>query len=230
MYSKVSLVMSFLLRTSTRFAAPTIARFTTPTSQRAFSTTLKMSITIDSNLLSQITAAEKTLTNKDSPIPNGPTARAQKHVGQQLTAQIIHEITDAENDITGSERPTKGGPTAIAQSILTNEGGASSNSSSNDSASNTNPNSTSSNGPEQHTGTLDSSTLHKITEAEKEITRQERPVAGGPTAKAQQHAKEAITSEVLHDITEGEKKITGGERVRGGPTSRAQSELGKSRN
>lgn len=232
--------MSFLLK-SARFAAPTVARFTTPISQRAFSTTLKKSVTIDSNLLSQITAAEKKLTKKDGPTTDGPTARAQKHVGQQLTAQIIHEITDAEKAITGSAQPAKGGPTAVAQSILTNEGGAgtSSNnkgaSNSNSGApitSNTNPNQTSSNGPsgtEPHTGTLDSATLHKITEAEKQITGQEQPVQGGPTAKAQQHAKEPITSEALHDITEGEKKITGGERVKGGPTSTAQSELGKSR-
>lgn len=223
--------MSFLLRTS-RFAAPTVARFTTPITQRTFSTTLKMSVTIDSNILSQITAAEKTLTNQDGPITNGPTARAQKHVGQQLTAQVIREITDAEKEITGSERPTKGGPTAVAQSLLTSEGSAG-NSNGAPITSNSNPNQSSSNGPsgsEQHTGKLDSSTLHEITEAEKSITGQQRPVKGGPTAKAQQHANEPITSEALHDITEGEKKITGGERVKGGPTSQAQSELGKSRN
>lgn len=191
-----------------------------------------MSVTIDSNILSQITAAEKTLTNQDGPITNGPTARAQKHVGQQLTAQVIREITDAEKEITGSERPTKGGPTAVAQSLLTSEGSAG-NSNGAPITSNSNPNQSSSNGPsssEQHTGKLDSSTLHEITEAEKNITGQQRPVKGGPTAKAQQHANEPITSEALHDITEGEKKITGGERVKGGPTSQAQSELGKSRN
>ncbi|KAF3036322.1 hypothetical protein E8E12_006046 [Didymella heteroderae] len=209
--------MSFL-RTAC-FTAPTIARFTIPVSQRAFSTTLKMSVTIDSNLLSQITAAEKTLTNKEGPITDGPTARAQKHVGQQLTAQIISEITDAENAITGSTQPTKGGPTAFAQSVLASEGGAGI-TSSNNNASNTSA---------QHTGKLDSSTLHNITEAEKDITGQKRPVQGGPTAKAQQHANEPITSEALHDITKGEKKITGGERIKGGPTSQAQSELGKSR-
>lgn len=208
--------MSSLLRT-TRFTAPTIARFTTPISQRAFSTTLKMSVTIDSNLLSQITAAEKALTNKDGPITDGPTARAQKHVGQQLTAQVIREITDAENAISGSDRPTKGGPTAVVQSILTSESGAGKN------------NNNTSNASEQHTGKLDSSTIHNITEAEKDITGKNRPVKDGPTAKAQQHANEPITSEALHDITEGEKKITGGERVKGGPTSQAQSELGKSR-
>ena len=213
--------MSFLFRTSTRVAAP-IARLAAPISQRTFSTTLRLSITIDSDLLSQITAAEKTLTNKDGPITDGPTARVQKHVGQQLTSQIIHEITEAEKAITGSSGPTKGGPTAVAQGILTNEGGAGTK------AFKSSSNSTS-NASQQHTGKLDSSTIHEITEAEKNITGQEQPVQGGPTAKAQQHANEPITSEALHDITEGEKKITGGERVKGGPTSKAQSELGKSR-
>ncbi|KAG9203231.1 hypothetical protein G6514_003150 [Epicoccum nigrum] len=211
--------MSFLLRTSTRIAAP-IARIGAPISQRTFSTTLRMSVTIDSDLLSQITAAEKTLTNKDGPITDGPTARAQKHVGQQLTRQIIHEITEAEKAITGSSGPTKGGPTAVAQGILTNEGGAGIKASTSNSTSNAS---------QQHNGKLDSSTIHKITEAEKNITGQEQPVQGGPTAKAQQHANEPITSEALHDITEGEKNITGGERIKGGPTSKAQSELGKSR-
>jgi hypothetical protein len=215
--------MSFLLRTSTRMAAP-IARIAAPISQKTFSTTLRLSITIDSDLLSQITAAEKTLTNKDGPITDGPTARAQKHVGQQLTSQVIHEITEAEKAITGSSGPTKGGPTAVAQGILTKEGGAGVKASSSNSTSNS-----TSNASQQHNGKLDSSTIHEITEAEKNITGQEQPVQGGPTAKAQQHANEPITSEALHDITEGEKKITGGERVKGGPTSKAQSELGKSR-
>ena len=196
--------MSFLLRTSTRIAAP-IARLAAPISQRTFSTTLRLSITIDSDLLSQITAAEKTLTNKDGPITDGPTARVQKHVGQQLTSQIIHEITEAEKAITGSSGPTKGGPTAVAQGILTNEGGAGAKATTSASSSNS-----TSNASQQHTGKLDSSTIHEITEAEKNITGQEQPVQGGPTAKAQQHANEPITSEALHDITEGEKKITGG--------------------
>ncbi|KAF1925591.1 uncharacterized protein M421DRAFT_423692 [Didymella exigua CBS 183.55] len=211
--------MSFLLRTAS-FAAPTIARFTTPISQRAFSTAPHMSFNIDSKFLSQTTAAEKALTNKEGPITDGPTARAQKHVGQQLTAQIIGEINDAENTITGSSQPTKGGPTAVAQSILANEVGAGKNNNYNDN--------NTSNNSEKHTGKLDSLTIHKITEAEKNITGQQ-PVQGGPTAKSQQHANEPITSEALHDITEGEKKITGGKRVKGGPTSQAQSELGKSR-
>lgn len=54
------------------------------------------------------------------------------------------------------------------------------------------------------------------------------PVKGGPTAQAQKHAGETISSQTLHDITEGEKKIAG-DRVKGGPTATAQSELAKSR-
>jgi len=76
---------------------------------------------------------------------------------------------------------------------------------------------------------LDSATISKIAEAEKDITGQDHMVKGGPTAQAQSHAGEKIGSENLRDITEGEKKITGGERVKGGPTSTAQSELGQSR-
>jgi hypothetical protein len=76
---------------------------------------------------------------------------------------------------------------------------------------------------------LDLNTISKITAAERELTGKDGPVKGGPTAQAQKHAGEPITSEALHDITEGEKKVAG-ERVRGGPTRTAQSELGKSRN
>ncbi|KAJ4315575.1 hypothetical protein N0V94_005889 [Neodidymelliopsis sp. IMI 364377] len=213
--------MSFLLRTA-RLTAPATSRFAIPlssTAHRSFTSTSTLAVTIDSSLLSRITAAEKTLTQKDGPIVNGPTARAQKHVGQTLTAQIISEITDAEKEITGSEQPSKGGPTSVAQSILTNEGSTS--------PSNTTSNSTQNS--TQHTSTLDSATLHKITEAEKKITGADGPAKDGPTAQAQKHANEPITSEALHDITEGEKKVTGGERVKGGPTAKAQSELGKSR-
>ncbi len=52
---------------------------------------------------------------------------------------------------------------------------------------------------------------------------------GGPTAQAQSHVGEPIDSQTLHDITEGEKKITGGERIKGGPTSTAQSILAQAR-
>lgn len=177
-----------------------------------------MAIQIDSAFLSQITAAEKTITKQDEPVKGGPTASAQSHVGKELTSQIVHDITMGERKITGSDGPVQGGPTSVAQSHLTGSGASSSRGANNNNISNA-----------QHTGRLDSSTLSKITEKEKEITGVDGPTPGGPSAKAQQHANEPITSQALHDITEGEKMITGGERIKGGPTSAAQSELGKSR-
>jgi hypothetical protein len=178
---------------------------------------------VDSHFISQITAAEKIITNNDEPAKGGPTARAQSHVGQELTAQVVHDITMGECAITGKDGPIQSGPTSVAQSILTG------NTSTQPGPANTSNSARSRIGNESYSGRLNSKTLSKIIEKEKSITGQEGPVTGGPTAKAQQHAGEPITSEALHDITEGEKKITGGERVKGGPTSAAQSELGKSR-
>jgi hypothetical protein len=180
---------------------------------RTFTTTRTMSIKVDSDFISRITAAEKLITGSDEPAKGGPTAKAQQHAGQNLTAQVIHDITEGEKVLTGSNEVMKGGPTSVAQSALT------SSSSGSNARGNTSP----------ATGKLDSETLSKITDAEKKLTGQDRPVAGGPTAQAQSHANEPITSQALHDTTEGEKKITGGERVKGGPTSTAQSELAKSR-
>jgi hypothetical protein len=141
---------------------------------------------------------------------------------------VLHDITMAERKLTGKDGPITRGPTSVAQSAITASGGPNNNSApSKNSNSNDNLAANASNA--QHTGRLDTTTMRTITEKEKEITGQDGPVPGGPTAKAQQHAGEPITSEALHDITEGEKKITGGERVKGGPTSAAQSELGKSR-
>ena len=75
---------------------------------------------------------------------------------------------------------------------------------------------------------LDSETISKITEKEKNITGQENPVRGGPTAQAQSNAGQPINSQTLHDITEGEKVITQQARpVAGGPTAAAQSILTK---
>jgi hypothetical protein len=185
---------------------------------RAFTTTRIMSVKVDSNFISQITAAEKLITGKDEPTKGGPTAKAQQHAGQNLTSQVIHDITEGEKLLTGKAEVMQGGPTSIAQSVLT-----SGSSTSGASTSNTGANTSSA------SGKLDSETLSKITDAEKKLTGKDGPVPGGPTAQAQSHAKEPITSEALHDITEGEKKVTGGERVKGGPTSTAQSELAKSR-
>lgn len=113
--------------------------------------------------------------------------------------------------ITGQESPVTGGPTAIAQRILAQASGISIGDA------------------ESHSGILDSETIAKINQKEKEITGLDDPVRRGPTARAQQHVGEPINSQALHDITEGEKNITGGERIKGGPTSTAQSELAKSR-
>src|SRR5690242_8385961 len=104
--------MSFLLRTSP-------ARFAFRQSARAFTTSRILAVKVDSNFISQITAAEKKLTNSDEPPKGGPTAAAQSHVGAELTADIVHDITMGERNITGKDGPVQGGPTSIAQSILT---------------------------------------------------------------------------------------------------------------
>lgn len=203
---------SNLIRATRIFAS---VRSTTSIQSRLnFSSTARImvSATVDSDFISQITAAEKLITKQDEPMKGGPTAAAQSHAGQKLTSQVIHDITEGEKTVSGLSDPLKSGPTSIAQSIFT-QLSSSSGSNTGSSAS----------------GVLDSSTISKITEKEKELTGQDRPVQGGPTAKAQQHAGENISSQALHDITEGEKKVTGGERVKGGPTAAAQSELGKSR-
>lgn len=75
--------------------------------------------------------------------------------------------------------------------------------------------------------TLNSDTISKITEKEKELTGRQDAVKGGPTAQAQKHAGETLNSQTISDITKGEKAITGGERVAGGPTSAAQSMASK---
>jgi hypothetical protein len=202
-----------------------ISRFTLPTRafkplvrNRAFTTTRSTLIAVDSDFLSQITAAEKLITKKDGPVQNGPTARAQAHVGSELTSKIIHDITLGERSITGQEGPVPDGPTSIAQRFMSNNSTFANSSHTLTSTSSTTT-----------SGKLDSNIISRITEKEKKITGHDHAVKDGPTAKAQQHANEPITSEALHDITEGEKKVTGRERVKGGPTSVAQSALGKSR-
>ena len=69
----------------------------------------------------------------------------------------------------------------------------------------------------------DSQTISQFTQKEKEITGSDQPAKGGPTAQAQKHVGRTLDSDVISDITKGEKTITGGERVKGGPTSTAQS-------
>jgi hypothetical protein len=63
---------------------------------RPFSITATMAAQVDASFISQITAAEKQLTGSDEPVKGGPTAMAQKHIGQNLTTQVIHDITEGE--------------------------------------------------------------------------------------------------------------------------------------
>jgi hypothetical protein len=216
-----SIKMSRSLFRLTRLAAasrPSVSAYT-PFRMMSATTIRGAGAVVDSHFISQITAAEKTITKQNNPVQGGPTAQAQSHVGQPLTAQIVHDITMGERSITGRDGPVQNGPTAIAQQFLTQDGAGPSSRGTANAGANSSPAS----------GMLDSETIAKITEREKMLTGSDEPVKGGPTAQAQKHAGEPITSEALHDITEGEKKVTGGERVKGGPTSKAQSELGKSR-
>ena len=74
-----------------------------------------------------------------------------------------------------------------------------------------------------------SATISQIAEKEKELTGSDQPVKGGPTAQIQKHSGENLSGNIISDITQGEKEITSGERVKGGPTSTAQSILTKVR-
>ncbi|QDS70457.1 hypothetical protein FKW77_009920 [Venturia effusa] len=218
--------MSFL---TSRLPSITRASISRPSSRftqsphRYFSarTAAAKAANLNSENLSKITDAEKRLTGQDQPVKGGPTAQAQKHANEPITSQALHDVTQGEKKVTGGER-VKGGPTSTAQSILSKSGGNQAKRTSSSTISSSSSN-------QSHNGTLDADTISKITEKEKQITGSDEPVKGGPTAQAQKHANQPITSEALHDITEGEKKITGGERLKGGPTSAAQSELGKSR-
>lgn len=212
--------MSFLMRSSLNAAfvcrSCRIARQSIPS---RFASTV-----LDSENISKITEKEKEITGQVHPVRSGPTAQAQKHVGEQLNSQNISDITKGERKITGQDQPVRSGPTSAAQRILSENQTSNISSPTRNStvnASNNNDNSSS--------GVLDSATISKVTDAEKRITGSDNPAKGGPTAQAQKHAGEPITSEALSDITAGEKKIAG-ERVKGGPTSTAQSELGQSRN
>jgi len=75
---------------------------------------------LDSQTINKITDAEKSITGSDVDVTaGGPTAMAQKHVGEDLRGQnILHDITEGEKKITHQARPVAGGPTAVAQSEL----------------------------------------------------------------------------------------------------------------
>lgn len=56
---------------------------------------------------------------------------------------------------------------------------------------------------------LNSDPISDITAREKQITGQDDPVKGGPTAQVQKHANQAVNPDAVSDITQGERKITG---------------------
>ncbi|KAI1360312.1 hypothetical protein F5Y08DRAFT_343819 [Xylaria arbuscula] len=122
--------------------------------------------TLNSSVISDITAKEKEITGKDGPVKGGPTAQAQKHANQRITPQAVSDITEGEKRVTGEDSPITGGPAAMAQSIGTSASQRGQN------------NSTPS-------GTLASATISHITSAEKGITGSDEPAKGGPTATAQ---------------------------------------------
>lgn len=217
--------MSFLTysRTTTRLASLSLRQFHPQVPQTRFASTK-----LDAPTISKITEAEQKLTGQAEPVADGPTAQAQKHAGEKLSASNISDITAGEKNITGKDGPVRGGPTSAAQSILTNHGNTGNTGSGRQAQTGGNQSQAGS-GRSQSSGVLDSETISKITDAEKKITGNDEPARGGPTAEAQKHANSPITSGVLSDITAGEKKIAG-DRVKDGPTSVAQSELGKSRN
>ncbi|KXJ90881.1 hypothetical protein Micbo1qcDRAFT_175887 [Microdochium bolleyi] len=177
---------------------------------------------VNVDIISAITDRERQITGEDGPAADGPTARAQRHVGKPLTQVVISDIIQGERALTGRSGPVPEGPAAMLQKML--DGGHYTSRLAEKAASSAGAT------KQQHSGKLDSATISSIADAEKAITGSSEPVKGGPAAQAQRHANEPIDSANLHDITEGEKKITGEARaVKGGPTAAAQSELGKSR-
>lgn len=238
------LLQSLSRNTITTTANPRLTSPTNNITRSSFHTAMSPIMAqrnLDSQTISEITHKENELTGQPDPVKGGPTAQAQAHANANLSAQRVSEIAKGENVITSQGGPVAGGPTAFAQSEAANTRNAVHMSPffthygfllENElilSYELTTHKKTLA-GKQTHTGRLDSETISRITEAEKELTGQPRPVKGGPTAQAQKHVGEKINSDNLHDITEGEKRVTATDHaVKGGPTSTAQSELGKSR-
>jgi hypothetical protein len=80
---------------------------------------------LDSETISDITAKEKTLSNQARPVKGGPTAQAQKHVGEDVNPSAVSDITQGERKITGQDAPVSGGPAAFAQSLSSSAQGGS---------------------------------------------------------------------------------------------------------
>lgn len=80
--------------------------------------------------------------------------------------------------------------------------------------------------------TVESENISDIINREKALTGQHDPVKGGPTAQAQRHVHDKIsTGSVVSDIAKGEEAITqNGAPVAGGPAAAAQSQAAQARN
>ena len=71
---------------------------------------------------------------------------------------------------------------------------------------------------------VDSTLIARLQAAEQALTQQTTPVADGPTALAQSHLAQPLTSALLHDITQAERALTGATGpVASGPASVAMS-------
>ena len=102
----------------TRRLSATVSRLS-PQISRTFASSTRLSTVLDSNTISKITEKEKEITGKEGPVKGGPTAQAQKHVGEQLNSNNLSDITKGETKITGESGARQGGPTSAAQSMAT---------------------------------------------------------------------------------------------------------------
>ena len=102
----------------TRRLPATVLRLS-PQMSRTFTSSTRLSTVLDSNTISKITEKEKEITGKEGPVKGGPTAQAQKHVGEQLNSNNLSDITKGETKITGESGARQGGPTNAAQSMAT---------------------------------------------------------------------------------------------------------------
>lgn len=157
-------------------------------STRTFATSPLLAIQVDASFIRKITAAEKTLTHSDEPVEGGPTAIAQAHLGQPLTAQVISAITAGEKAIIHRYQPAKGGPTSVAQRILVRANKERTNNTAHTSTkAKSLPGSVEKQAHHDHPT---SQVLHDITVGEKKITGGDR-IKGGPTSTVQRELAKA---------------------------------------
>jgi hypothetical protein len=71
---------------------------------------------LDSSTISKITQRESAITGTPEPTKGGPTAQAQKHVGESISGDAVSDIVQGERKITGKSGPMKDGPASVVQS------------------------------------------------------------------------------------------------------------------